>query len=268
LLHEAGLVMLGLDLPELLETDAVFLGLAALGQVEALDELLGKRAAHALPDQHILAHEGHAGLVVRAARSVALDAHVARDDARHRTVFAIDQIGCGKARIDLNAQRFGMAGQPAADIAERDDVIAVIAHQRRHEHVGHAQRACRPQHQELVVGHLGLEGMIGLGAPLRQQTVDADGIDYGARQDMRPHLGTLFENHDGQFRVDLLEPNGSGKPGRTGADDHHVELHAFALDFLAHCKSPVIAVASVSLCLRAERKASARENAAGSGHLS
>ena len=145
------------------------------------------------------------------------------------------QIGGGKARIDLDAERFGLAGQPAADIAERDDVVAVIVHQRRHHEVGQAERAGRPEHQETVVGDRRLERMIVLVAPAGQQPVDADRIDHGARQDMRADLRALLEHDDGKLGVDLLQPDRRGKPGRSGADDHHVEFHAFAFALAHHC---------------------------------
>ncbi|MCY1244769.1 hypothetical protein D9M72_578660 [compost metagenome] len=122
-----------------------------------------------------------------------------------------------------------MTGQPATDIAERDDIVAVIVHQRRHGEVRQADRAGRAEQQELVVLDFGLEGVVGLVAPARQQPVDADGIDDGARQDMRTDFGTLLEHHDRKLRIDLLQPDRSRKASRPRADDHHVELHALAL---------------------------------------
>jgi hypothetical protein len=45
---EPGLVLRRVDLPELLQTDAVFLRPDAVAQPEALDQRLGERAARAL----------------------------------------------------------------------------------------------------------------------------------------------------------------------------------------------------------------------------
>ena len=66
-------------------------------------------------------------------------------------------------------------------------------------------------------------------APARQQTVDADRINHGTRQDMGADLGPLFQNDDGKLRIDLLQTDGCGQTCRTGTDDHNVEFHAFAL---------------------------------------
>ena len=60
--------------------------------------------------------------------------------ARDGAVFVVENLGGGKARIDLDAERFRLARKPAADIAERDDVVAVVAHQRRHQDIRQPQR--------------------------------------------------------------------------------------------------------------------------------
>ena len=89
----------------------------------------------------------------------------------------------------------------------------------------------------MVVGDRRLERMVGLVAPAGQQPVDADRIDHRAGQDMRADLGALFQHDDGKLGIDLLQPDRGGETGRPGADDHHVELHAFAFD-LAHTIPP------------------------------
>ncbi len=90
-------MMLGLDLPELLDAEAVFAPFAAIGEAEFLDQLLGERTARALRDQHVLAHQGHAGGEGGAVRPVALDSHVAGDDAGDRALLVVDEAGGGKA---------------------------------------------------------------------------------------------------------------------------------------------------------------------------
>lgn len=79
----------------------------------------------------------------------------------------------------------------------------------------------------------GLERMIVFRTPFRQQPVDAYGIDHRTGKDMSADLTALFENDDGEFRVDLLEPDRRRQSRRARADDHHVEFHALAFD-LAH----------------------------------
>ncbi|MCY1497016.1 hypothetical protein D9M68_309710 [compost metagenome] len=138
MLHQPGPVILRLHLPELFQTDAEFLDVAIPGEIEFRNQLLGERAAHALADQRVFAQERHATGEVRSRFAIALDAHVAGGNADDGTFVVIEHFGRGKARIDLDTQGFRMACQPATDIAERDDIVAVIVHQRRHHEIRQA----------------------------------------------------------------------------------------------------------------------------------
>ena len=84
--------------------------------------------------------------------AVAADPHVAGGDAGDRAAVVEERLGGGEAGEDLDAQRLGLGRQPAADIAERGDVGAVVAHQRRQQEVRQAHRTGRPQPQEAVRG--------------------------------------------------------------------------------------------------------------------
>jgi len=204
------------------------LGFAVLLEIELGDQLFRERAAHAFADQRIFAEQFHAASEIRAGLAVLLDAHVAGGDTDDGALVVVENFGGGKARIDLDAQGFRVARQPATDIAERDDVVAVIAHQRRHGEVRQADGTGRAEQQEVVVLDLGLERMICLFAPIRQQAVDTNRIDDGARQDMRTDFGALLQHDDGEFGIDLLQPDRGREAGRTAADNHDVEFHALA----------------------------------------
>src|SRR5690606_4191440 len=117
-LHEAGLVFFGGDLPEFLQPDAEFLLLAPLTQAEFSDQLLGERTANAFADQRVFAVKLHAGRVIRPAASVTLDAHVAGGDTPDGAVLVIENLDGREARIDLDAKRLSPRREPAADIAE------------------------------------------------------------------------------------------------------------------------------------------------------
>ena len=80
-LDEAGPVLVRLDLPELLDADAVFLVVAARVEAEAVDELLRQAAARALGEDRVLGAQLHAAGEVGARLAVAADAHVAGRDA-------------------------------------------------------------------------------------------------------------------------------------------------------------------------------------------
>src|SRR4029079_17901365 len=111
------------------------------------------------------------------------------------------------------------------------DIAAVVAHQRRHEDVRHAEAACLPKIIEAVLADLCCERQV-LVAPIRDELVEADRIDHRARQDMRADLRPLLEDDDRELlillRGELLEPDGCGKASGSGADDDDVEFHGLA----------------------------------------
>ncbi len=104
----------------------------------------------------------------------------------------------------------------------------MIVHQRRHQEIGKADRAGGAEKEKLVVGDFRLERVVRFVAPAGQEPVDADRVDHGAGEDMRAHFGALLQNHDREFRIDLLQPDRSRKTSRSRPDDHDVEFHALA----------------------------------------
>ncbi len=129
-------------LPQLLEADAEFLRLAALVEAETLQQDLAQAAARAFGKQRVLGAQLHAAGEAVLAMAVLGDAHVAGGDAGDRAVGVEQHLGSGKAGIDLDPERFRLARKPATNVAERDDVVAVVAHQRRHQrHSAGAPRA-------------------------------------------------------------------------------------------------------------------------------
>ena len=143
MLHQPLAVLFRRDLPELLQADAEFLRLAVFGKTELRDQLLAEIAARAFGEQRVFRAQLHAAREAVFRLAVLADAHVAGGDAGNRAVLVVQDFGRGKARIDFNAERFGLGREPAADVAERDDEIAVIAHQRRHQKIRQPQRAAR-----------------------------------------------------------------------------------------------------------------------------
>ena len=163
--------------------------------------------------------------------AVARDAHVAGDDADDFALGTELGFDGGKARIDLDAQRFGLLREPAAELAETDDVVAVIAHQRRHDEVRNADAADLRQIVEPVVAHFGRHRRAER-FPIGDELVERDRIDDGAGKNMRADLRALLDDADGGLAArclrELLQADRGGEPGWPCADDHDVELHAFA----------------------------------------
>ena len=76
----------GLDLPEFLQADAELLGLLAAGQIEALDQLLGEMAAHALAEQGVSPAQLHPARKAFGDRAIFCNSHVPRSDADDGTL--------------------------------------------------------------------------------------------------------------------------------------------------------------------------------------
>ena len=136
------------------------------------------------------------------------DAHVAGGNAGDGVALE-QQFGGGKARIDFDPERFRLAREVTADIAERDDEVAMIAHQRRHYEIRQAYRPRLSEDVEAVRRHRGTPRDL-LTAPFRQEPVEPDRIDHRAGEDMRADLGPLLHHDDGFLRRELLEPDRRG----------------------------------------------------------
>ena len=59
-------------------------------------------------------------------------------------------VGRGKARENFHAQIFGLLREPAHDIAERDNVIAVVLKAAGQHPVGYGGRALLGQEEEAI----------------------------------------------------------------------------------------------------------------------
>ena len=200
-----------------------FGGSRSLIQFKAPDQRLGQAAARALGKQRVLRAQFHAAREAVLRLAVTADAHVAGRDAGDRAV-VVEHLGGGEARINLDAERFRLGGEPAADLAERDDEVAVVVHQRRHHEIRQPQRARRAEPIEAVLGDRGLDRRV-LAAPLRQQAIEADRVDHRAGENVSADLRALLDHDDGRLGRDLLEADRGGKACRPGADDHDIEFH-------------------------------------------
>ncbi len=221
--------MLGrIDVPQFLDADAVNLRLAIGFQIELGLERLGQVAARAFSEEGVLGVEFHAGLVFTLVAAILGYAHVLGGDALDRAIFVVEHLRGREAGEDLDAQLFGLAGQPAAQIAERPGVIAVVRHERGHRPVRHVELASGGEHPVPVVGHRRFSHRAAVFAPVRQQLVQCLGIDHRARQDVRADFRTLFQDADRKLCIHLFQPDRRSKAGRAAADDNDVIGHGFA----------------------------------------
>ncbi len=228
---QAGLVLGRIDLPQLLDADAVGLRIGLGAQIEALEQGLGQRAAAALREKGILAPQLHARREAVLLLAGLGDAHVAGGDALDPALVVIEHLGRGEARIDLRAQRLGLLGEPAADVAQRDDVVAMVVHLGRHEGDRDLEAALLGQEKELLVRDRRVQRCAPF-LPVGEQLVHGARLHDRAREDVRPHFRAFFQNADRDVRAaflgELTQLDRRRQASRPGPDDHHVVFHVLA----------------------------------------
>ena len=167
----------------------------------------------------------------------AVDAEVAGDDAAHHTVFVEQRFLGGEAWVDFHAKVLGLLGQPTAQVAQGDNIVAFVVHGLGHKEVRHLGRGVgAAQYIDVIAHHRGVER----GAecfPVREQFVQGAGFEHGAGEDMSADFGAFFDHADADFLTGfgglLLQSAGGGQARRASADDDHVEFHVFAFHRLS-----------------------------------
>ncbi len=159
-------------------------------------------------------------------------AHVAGGDAHHGASLVEKNFGTGKAWVDLDAERFGLFAQPAADVAERDDVVAFVVEALRQEAARDLGGTVFGKDEEAVFGYRGIErGAVGL--PVGQQFAQGARVHDGTGENMGADLSAFLDQADAEFGAvfcrQLFQANGRSQSGRAAAHDDDVEFHGFAL---------------------------------------
>ena len=172
---ESGLVALRRDLPEFLQSEAVCLVFAFPVKPEPPDGLLAETASATFRKERKGAPEFDTGLPRRAARTVRCKPHVACCNPRH-PVPVREQFGRREAGEDRSAHALGRTRQPAAQVAETDDVVAVVPHGRRQEGVRPGEAAPGAQEQEPFLADLGLYRCVER-TPVRNEFVEAARVE-------------------------------------------------------------------------------------------
>ncbi|MCY1426632.1 hypothetical protein D9M71_424550 [compost metagenome] len=234
--HQALLVLGRVDVPDFLDADAVMLGVGFAVELVLLDQLFADVATAAFGEQGVLGTQFHARGVVTLFRvAFAVDAEVTGDDPADHAVLVDQRFLGGEARVDLDAQAFGLLGQPAAQVAQGDDVVAFVVHGLGHEEVRHLDRAVGVLQQiDVVAFHRSVQRRFEL-FPVGEQLVQRARFENGAGENVSTDFGTLLDYAD----ADLLTSFGSflfqsacgGQAGRAGADDDDVEFHVLAFHY-------------------------------------
>ena len=138
--HQAFMVPGLADLPDFLDADAVMLGVAILVELKAGDHFLAEMAAAAFGQDREPGVEFESRLPGRFPLAFRVDAHVAGGDAFHAAVIVVKNFGGGETGKDLGAEFGRLIRQPAAQVAQGNDVVPVIAHGFGYEEFGETIR--------------------------------------------------------------------------------------------------------------------------------
>ena len=233
--HAAGEMLVGIDVPQFLDTKAIDLRLAIAFQIELVFQPLGQMAARAFGKQGVFGVEFHARLVIALVAAIFGHAHILGRDAFDRAIFVIQHFGGREAGEDFHAQFFGLARQPAAQAAQTAGVIAIIRHERRHRPMRDRHVLRRAQHPVPVIGHRSFGHRAITHPPIGQQLVERLRIDHRAREDMRADFRALFKDTDSQIGIDLFEPDRRAKTRRPAADNDDIIRHRFTFTHGRSC---------------------------------
>ena len=230
---QPGAKVLRPDLPQFLDANAIALRIAVGIQPETFDQGTTQMPARTLGKHRVAAQQLHARLEGIGGLPVTVQTHVARHHATDLAFRGVEHPGGRKAGVDLHPQRLGLHAQPARQLRQADDVVAMVLHGRRRGPDRHLQLVSGRQEHHLVGGSRRHGGRIVL-LPAGQQLVQRAGVDDRARQDVRADLGAFLDHADADvlaaFGRQLLQADGRGQPCRACAHHHHIEFHGIAFD--------------------------------------
>ncbi|RMS28105.1 hypothetical protein ALP71_03579 [Pseudomonas coronafaciens pv. garcae] len=236
--HQTLFVFRRVDFPDFLEADGVMLHIGFVIQVETLEQLLADVTTAAFGEQRVLGAQFHAGGVQAFfGIAFAVDAQIAGDDTAYHAVFVEQRLLGGEARVDLHTQVLGLLGEPAAQVAERNDVVAMVVHGLGNEKVRNFPGFFSiVQYIDVVALDRRIERRPQF-LPVREQFVERARLEHCTGQNVSPHFRAFFHHADADFLPGfsgLLFKAASGrKPGRAGSDDNDVEFHVFAFHRLS-----------------------------------
>ena len=150
---KARLVARRVNFPHFFDADAKALRIFAGVQLVFGNHLLAQVAARTFGKNGVFAQQLHAQLEAVARGAFFADAHIARRHAFDRAFVVVQHLCRSKAREDFHAQGLGLLCEPAGDIAQADDVIAMVVGKRRQQKIGHAKRPFFAKEHDGVVRH-------------------------------------------------------------------------------------------------------------------
>ena len=222
------------DTPDLLDAERPDLRVLAC-EAERLDRGARQVALRSFREHGNARKDIRAGLEVRQLLAVSAAALVAGADAAHPAVLD-EQLRRGGLGQDHRPGLLRLRGQPATELRQRGDAVAVVLHRRRRRDSGGA--VAGQEVDRLLLDHA-VEGELVEPLAAREEPLQRARVDDRAREQVRARLLTLLDHRDrhvaeafGNRRClleQLAEPDCAGEPGWAGADDRDADLDALVL---------------------------------------
>ena len=222
-----------LDLPHLLDAERPHL--RVLGrEAEALERGAGQVAPAALGEHGRLGGDVGAGLEVALLPALLVAALVAAADAEHVAVLD-QQLRADGLGQDVRARLLGLLAQPAVELGDRDDVVAVVAERRRDRDQRDRALLVRHEVHALAADLAVVRPRVVVGEQLadRRRVHDRAGElvragDLALLEHRHRHLAERLH----QLRVvleQLQQPDRAREPGLAAADDRDADLDPLVL---------------------------------------
>src|SRR5688572_5727863 len=222
------------NVPELLQAERELLRLPLLAQRQATQELFCQVAADTVAEDRHLRQDVDARFEGRFLLAMLADAAIARAHANHARAIHQDVLR-RESGEQVDAFRLDLSGQPADEVIERDDVVAVILERGRDDREW--QLRLRRQKVDMVLVDLGRQRSA-LFLEVRDQVAQRGGVKDGAREHVRRRLARLLEDGNRQrlatlLLLDLREAKRRREPGRAAADDQNINFERLAIHGIA-----------------------------------
>jgi len=177
------------DLPDFLDADLPDLRLVA-AQPEVVERDTGEMALRSFGEHRHLRDEIGARLEVAHRLALAVPSLVARADANDAAV-RDEQLLRGRLGQDHRPTFLGALAEPAAELREREDDVAVIAHRGRRRD---PERRSTRQHVDGFAVHLAVARHVLDAVAVAKEPAERARIDDGARQQVRAGLLALLDD--------------------------------------------------------------------------
>src|SRR5690606_18919541 len=154
-------------------------------EVEAFGEQFADVAAAAFGEQRVLGTQFHArGVHAVLGIAFTVYAQIGRDETSHHALLVDQCFLSGEARIDFDAQVFGLLGQPATQVTQGNNVIALVVHGLGHKKIGHfAGAGGASQHINVVANDGGIQRSAEF-LPVWEQFVQGARLEYCAGENV------------------------------------------------------------------------------------